>query len=200
MPHKLSTASALLLGWILISISACDGGKSESDYKNFEIRNIHLYTTAPETFNNCMVNHDNYWDQLSNCDHQIVWPDWQEAGTAYKVFSVDTNNVLVIQIYAVNQGFNTARLGVSINDGPETQFDLDFSEWGQLDRFEIGIDVLADAWDPGTYELNYWLETVNGYRTPVYTLEIIVGGVSGLSRQPKPAYESVLLDLEVLGY
>ena len=196
------TASVLLLIIIFSIISACNGSDTKSDHKNFEIRNMHLYTTVPATFDSCMVNHDNYWDQLANCDHQIIWPDWQENGTAYKVYTVDASSIIVIQLYGINRSRNTALLGVSINGGAESKFDLDFSEWGQLEDFEIGIDILSDSWVPGTYELNYWLENEYGIRTPVYTLEVIVegpGGLSGLSREPAPAYESLLLDFEVLG-
>ena len=200
---KITKTSQIFPLIIFFILTACNGSETESDYKNFEIRNIHLYTTAPETFDSCMVNHDNYWDQLANCDHQIVWPDGHEAGSAYKAFTVESNSVIVVQLYAVNKQRDTKGLGVSINSGPESSFELDFSEWGQLETFEIGIDILSDGWIPGTYALNYWLISNNGRRTPVYTLEIVVSGSGGLSASAEPGidestHESKLLDFEVL--
>lgn len=174
MSKFIGAAHLVLLLIFFFILTACNGSDAETDHKDFEIRNIHLYTTEPATFDSCMVSHDNYWDQLANCDHEIIWPDWQETGTAYKAFTVEINRVIVAQIYAINSQRDTGRLGVSINDGPESQFDLDFSEWGQLDSFEIGVDIMADQWAPGTYEINYWLETEYGQRSPVYTLEIVV--------------------------
>jgi hypothetical protein len=175
MPKK-SIILHLLL-WVSLAaliLFACNG-TSNTDSSDFEIRNINLYATEPATFEGCMVPYDNYWDQLANCDHQILWPDWEDNGTAYKAFTVAPNRILVVQIYAVNGQKDTVQLAASLNGGPTALFELDFSEWGQLGSFEIGVDVLSDNWSPGVYELNYWLEAEYGRTTPVYTLEIQVG-------------------------
>ena len=173
MPRKTVVLNLIGVSLAALIILACNG-TSNSDSGDFEIRNINLYATEPATFEGCMVAYNNYWDQLANCSHQILWPDWEENGTAYKAFSVAANRILVVQIYAVNQQQDTLKLAASLNGGPATLFELDFSEWGRLESFEIGVDVLSSNWNPGVYELNYWLEAEYGRKTPVYTLEIQV--------------------------